>query len=142
MKKILTFIMAVILLVALPGTVLASADTEEDAAGGGDIGIDYTYIAFTRNGFSISANGLASCEASIQCYSGITKIKISSYLQRYDDGWQTVNHWTEYTYDDYATFGKCVYVASGYTYRHYVFFYAYIGGSVVESTSSIVYDSY
>lgn len=142
MKKLLSIIVALMLLVGLPGTIYAAEDTSDDISSGGGNAVDYTYIAYARCGLEITGNGLAECEASMLCYSAVNKIRISAYLQRYNGGWQTVKSWVKYAYSDYCAWGAGYYVTSGYTYRLYCYYYAYIDDSIVESTSCIVYDSY
>jgi hypothetical protein len=141
MKKGVSVILLLVLLFTLTTTAFA-ADEPSEAAPPNVYGMDFTYIVFATGSLDITSSGVASCEASMLCSSSIDQIRISSYLQKYDGGWVTVKHWTQDTYSNSATFERSQSVVSGYAYRHSCYYYAYINGSLVESTSMTTYDSY
>jgi hypothetical protein len=67
-------------------------------------------------------------------------VRISAYLQYYDDGWYTDAHWTVDRDGSYAVLSKERYVVRG-EYRLLVYYYAYSGNSF-ESTSDVDYYTY
>ncbi len=103
----------------------------------------WTYINSVMNWMDIDGSGKASMYASITAYSGVTSVKITSYLQRYQNGnWTSVNSWSQTFSGTTGTWTKEYYVYSGYNYRLLTYFYSYVGSTQVESTSltsSIVY---
>ena len=141
MKKWIALLLVVMFSLSLTTTAFATDDSQEAAKPDVTL-LDFTYIVYTNCGFEISGNGVAECQASILCSTSIDRIRISSYLQKYDGGWVTVRHWTQDTYDNYATFDEVYNVVSGYAYRHYCYYYAYIDGDLAESATSAAYDSY
>jgi hypothetical protein len=141
MKRFVSVILALIFIFSLTTTAFA-ADEPDEAAQLDIVPLSFTYIIYASGALDISQNGLADCQASMQCTSAINRIRISSYLQKYDGGWTNVKHWSQDTYSNYASFDEVWNVPSGYSYRHYCYFYAYIGSTMVESTYTVVYDSY
>lgn len=99
-------------------------------------GIKMTYIQSVHTSLSISSGGLSNSYAFITSYSGTDKLRISMYLQRYDNGWKTVKHWVKDFYNTYGSLTKDWYVAHGYEYRVLTYFYAY-DGSASESISRV-----
>lgn len=140
MKKWVSFLLVLVFTTSLVTTVQASDDSAKLAIPNVST-LDFTYIEFTSCSLNISGAGLAECDAAMLCLSAIDKVRISTYLQRYDNGWVTVQHWAQNTYDNYAYLNNSYNVISG-IYRYYCYYYAYIDGSVVESTTLVVYDSY
>ena len=141
MKRIFIVVLAVLLLAAFPGVAFASEDTEkaEEASGGG-IGICYTYINCTAIDFDINASGYATMYADVYAISGSTT-RLSAYLQRYDGGWGTVQHYSKSSDTNFCYWSAGRYVTSGYQYRLLVYYYAYYDGSS-ERTSMTSYEYY
>ena len=143
MKKVLTFIMAAILLIGLPSTVYAAEDSAyaaEDSSG--DYELDAAYILYTMCSLDISGGGQAYCSASMLCTAAITKTRISAYLQQYDGGWETVRSWSSDVYSNYIPWSGSYYVSSGHYYRLICYYYAYIGDSIVDNSTLISYEDY
>ena len=140
MKRVFHIILVFVLVFVFSGTALA-ADDAQDQAPGGDPGLDYTYIDYATIYFSINASGYASMAAVLQGTAGVDHVRISAYLQRYNSGWSTVQHYTAEDDSDYINWSAGRYVTSGYTYRLLVYFYAYVGDNY-ESTSRWVSDTY
>ena len=139
MKKFLIIVLAVMALVVFPINAMATDDAEEDP--GKDPGMDYTYITYTTIDFDISGSGYADMYASMGASASVDSTRISAYLQQYDSGWQTVQHYSKNSDSNYVSWGAGRYVSSGYQYRLLVYYYAYVGGSS-ESTSRTQTDSY
>jgi len=133
-KKSICLLLTVVLLCAFPVSGLASDIQEPDESADGAVGILMTYIHYYDYNLSINSSGLASLGSSVTAYPGTDKVKISMYLQRYNSGWSTVQHWTKEAVGTYVSLVKSYYVTSGYNYRLLVYFYAY-EGSAVESLS-------
>ena len=133
LKKFICLLLTTVLLCAFPVAGIASG-SDEFPESAGDIGILMTYISSYDYSLNISSSGLASCGAGMTAYPGTDKVSISMYLQKYDSGWSTVQHWTKEAAGNYVSLGKSYYVMKGYNYRVLVYFYAY-EGSAVESLS-------
>lgn len=91
------------------------------------------YISRSTNSLDISG-GTASCTANMRASSQITKVKIISRLQYQKSGsWVTLETYTDsadtYSVSQYETCS----VSGGYQYRLASTFYAYKGGSLVET---------
>ncbi len=100
------------------------------------------YISSSYQNLSISA-GIATCSASMAAASSITKVKIVSSLQYYQNGnWNTLTTFTTNANSDYASQYETYSVTSGRTYRLYTTYYAYIGTTLVENFSKSVSKSY
>ncbi len=140
-RKLLLMTVAIMLVFSVGGTALAEGRTPEASESGGDYSICYTYISYTSCNFSIAADGKATMTATINGYSNVDSVKISGYLQRYNNGWQTVKSWSETTSGRYGIMSKTWYVSQGYQYRWLVYYYAY-SGSNVESTSDAIYRNF
>lgn len=140
MKKIIPIILTVLLMCALCTTGLALDEAQEFEAEG-DIGIRYTLIDKTSIGFSINSSGNASMLAMLWGTAGVDRVRVSCYLQKYDGGWSTVQHYSAESYSDYVAWSASRYVVSGYTYRLLVYYYAYDGNNY-ESTSRSILDTY
>ncbi len=100
------------------------------------------YISNSNQNLSISS-GTATCSASMSAISSITKVKIVSSLQYYQNGsWTTLTTFTTNENTNYASQYETYSVTSGRTYRLYTTYYAYIGTSLVENISKSVSKSY
>lgn len=100
------------------------------------------YISNTNQNLSISG-GTATCSASMSAISSITKVKIVSSLQYYQNGsWTTLTTFTTNENTNYASQYETYSVTSGRTYRLYTTYYAYIGTTLVENFSKSVSKSY
>jgi hypothetical protein len=136
MKRILMVVLAAALLACVPGVALAGNRIQADMSEDMIISPMFTYINDADCDLSISANGVASMDASIECGPSVNKIRIVPNLQRYSGGsWQTVESWSQYYYSNTADWSRTYNVTSGYTYRLYVYFYAYNGSTLLESTT-------
>lgn len=133
-KKAIYMFLTMVFLCTFPVAGLASDIEKPSESADGDIGILMTYISTYDYNLSINSSGLASLGASMSAYPGTDKVKISMYLQRYNNGWSTVQHWSKEAAGTYVSLVKSYYVTSGYNYRMLVYFYAY-EGSAVESLS-------
>lgn len=130
-KRIILFIALAICITSTTTCLAASSSVKEDNF---EVGVKYAYIQNVTVGLNISSNGIASMLSSIDAQSTVDSVTISSYLQKYDNGWKTVQHWTEKTNSNSAYLSKNYAVASGHYYRVQTYFYAY-DGSQCESTS-------
>lgn len=100
------------------------------------------YITSSNQNLSISG-GTATCSASMTATSSITKVKIVSSLQYYQNGsWNTLTTFTTNANSNYASQYETYPVSSGRTYRLYTTYYAYIGNTLVENISKSVSKSY
>lgn len=140
MKKILTFILIITLFCSVSITGYA-ADKVEPAEKAPEYSVRMTYINSVIASLSISSDGLSNSYAKMYAYSGVDSIKISMYLQKYDNGWKTVKHWTKKFDSTHGSLSKDWYVMSGYEYRVLAYYYAY-DGSHSESTSLVHKASY
>jgi hypothetical protein len=99
------------------------------------------YFVSTSAGLNI-VSGTANCISSAVCVPSITKVRISSYLEKNSSGsWVTLKHWSKEAYSNSTSLGKTYSVSSG-SYRNYCYIYAYIDDVCVESTTRVAYDSY
>ena len=137
-KKMVSFLLVIVLICAFSNTGFASENLESSSR---DYSILMTYILTYSCDLAISTSGLATSSASMSTTSGADSGKISMYLQRYDNGWSTVAHWTTESTQTYISISRTYYVTSGYSYRVLAYFYAY-EGSDVESYSSTSVDYY
>lgn len=96
----------------------------------------YTLITSAYTGLYIDYRGCAYLTGALNCKPGVDRNVISCYLQRYNSGWKTVQHWRKTTYGTTATLSCYWFVSSGYTYRALIYFYAY-DGELSESTSGV-----
>lgn len=140
MKRMLVILLVLAFVFSMSATALAVEDIKEEA--GSDIGLMYTYINYATCSININSSGRADMAATFDCYSSVQKTRISARLQQYDGGWKTVNSWVKEANSDYVAWSQSYYVAKGYQYRLYCFYYAYIGGTVVEGTTLTHYDTY
>ena len=136
MRRILQFLLVILLLCALSVTSYAASDINEVDDNNAH-GLRMTYISTVYCNLSISGSGLATSSAYMFAYAGTDRVKISMYLQQYNNGWSTLKHWTAEADGTYVSLSRNQYVYSGYTYRVLVYFYAY-EGSQSESTSGSV----
>jgi hypothetical protein len=131
MKRTITILLAVALILCVPGAALA-ADASSDAI----MRPMYSYIGFASSTLNISSSGYATMEAAMSCAPPVNKIRIAEYLQRYENGsWQTVANWAQYYYDDLALWSKGYYVPHGYQYRLHCYFYCYYDPNLLETTT-------
>jgi hypothetical protein len=94
----------------------------------------WTLIMHVSNGLSIDNWGKASMVSHISAYDGVERVRISPYLERYENGtWVTVKNWSQDYEGNMALWTKDWYVNKGFNYRLTTFFYAYKGASQ-EST--------
>ncbi len=140
MKKWISLLLALVLLLSTATT--AKAAESSDKASSLIVPMDFTYIMVVGCSLDITALGRADCTSTFICVASVDHVRISSYLQKYDGGWVNVKHWVKDAYSNTTTFSDSYYVVSGYTYRYYCYFYAYIDGSLVESTTKAAYDNY
>jgi hypothetical protein len=127
-KMIFVVVVLLALSVLFPASALAASD--------GVMSPMFTYISSVDSNLSISSSGTATVSASIICYSSVDSTSVSSYLQRYSGGtWNTIKSWSGSDDDATANMYGTYAVTSGYNYRVRSYFYAYVNGSVVESTS-------
>lgn len=88
---------------------------------------------------SISSSGTANCMSNISAYSGVDKVRIVMYLQKYTNGvWGTVMSWSSDYTGNYGSMTKTYSVPKGYDYRVRTYFYAYDGSTsdIVSKTTS------
>jgi len=139
-KRILTFILVVVLLCSISITSYAE-DKEELAEKPPVVGVKMTYISSVYTALSISSSGLSNSYARIFAYSGVDSVRISMYLQKYDNGWKTVNHWAQNFDGTYGYLSRNWYVVSGYQYRVLAYYYAYDGDNTesLSRTYSVYY---
>lgn len=129
-KKIVILMLIVVLLCSLSATSFA-ADKEFLVQKPIGVGTRLTYISAVATALSIQGPwGLSTSDSMIVAYPGVYKVKISMYLQKYDNGWKTVKHWSQYYYDHIGNLVKDWYVVSGYYYRVKSYYYAYHGNDV------------
>jgi hypothetical protein len=97
----------------------------------------WTYIQTVYNWMDINSSGKATMVSDMDTYTGtVTKVKMTNYLQRYQNGsWTTVNSWSQTTTGTYGYWSDTYYVYSGYNYRLLTHYYAYNGTTLLESTS-------
>ena len=95
-RKALTVLLTTVLIFFLIGTVaLADQHSELEGKYGSGYSTEYTYINSTSVALYINILGKASCSASILAYDGVDSVRISGYLQYYDDEWHTVKNWSQ-----------------------------------------------
>jgi hypothetical protein len=135
MKRFFTIVLVIALLCSVSITGYA-ADTEKSFEKPPSYGTRMTYINQVYTSLYISSNGLSNSYSYIYAYPGVDSVRISMYLQRYNDGWETVKHWAQDFDGTYGQLSKDWYVYSGYEYRVLTYFYAY-EGSATESVSLI-----
>lgn len=141
LKKIFLCILviAVICSSTVTGFAADKLDIAEKPIG---VGTRMTYISYISTKLTISSYGLASCWSRIIAYPGTDSVRISMYLQKYDNGWKTVKHWAQ-NYNDYmGLLTKEWFIVSGSYYRVKTYYYAYEGSDyecVTGSYGSIWY---
>lgn len=115
MKKILSMILALSLIAAIPTFALAAEDTSET---GSPVVISpfYAYIGTIAYGFDIDSSGLASCDGKVVSFTA-DSAKLVVTLQQYKDSkWQKHEEWST-TGSVSVILNKTKYVTSGYKYR-------------------------
>lgn len=134
---ILCFILMVI---SIP--VYAGDDIEIQEENINSIGTRFSNISVFYNDFEITESGKAMLTSSITSRE-TDKIKISTYLQKYENRrWITVKHWTTTGQGTIAALGEKWYVASGYQYRMKSYAYVYKDDIFLESTTYISVSKY
>lgn len=118
----ITIVLVVTMLLAMSVTGYA-AENEEPP----EKGIKMTYITSVYTSLSISSGGLSNSYADMTAYPGVDSVRISMHLQRYDNGWKTVQHWAQDFNGTMGSLSRNWYVTSGYNYRVLTYFYAYDG---------------
>ena len=94
----------------------------------------FSNINLFQNSFEIEKYGKAVLTSAVDARN-TDEIKISMYLQRYEDRrWQTVKHWSTIQSGTFAVLGTQWYVASGYQYRMKSYAYVYKDNVLLEST--------
>ena len=126
LKKTIIFVLVIALFCSMSITGFASGNTDF-AEKPPEIGIKMTYIQQVSTKLTIAPNGLSRSTAKIYAYSGVDSVRISMYLQRYNNGWETVKHWSQNFSGTIGSLNKTWYVTSGYNYRVRTYFYAYDG---------------
>ena len=128
LKKVVILLLAMILVggMGMPVKSFASMETLDDSLLF-DVIPYWTMIANVSNGLEINASGNAIMVSQITGYSGqVDSIRISSYLQRYQNGsWVAVKNWSQDYQGSSALWSKSWYVNKGYNYRLTTFFYVY-----------------
>jgi len=133
MKKVQTITILVVLLISIYASTYAKEDVGEVRIS--PQGILYLYISNVNASLSISGSGIASVNNTITASTYVDSVKISTYLQKYENGsWVTLNHWTDTSNTYYLISSHTHQVTSGYNYRVLTYFYAYVGDES-ESTS-------
>ncbi len=128
--KLITCI-SLVMCLFLPIQALASETDEEPVV---IIQPLFTYISSVSADFDI-VSGQASMYSVMYASSGVDQVRITSYLQKYENGaWSNVTSWTKLADGTSCTLSKTYGVSSG-TYRLRSYFYAYIDGTSVESTN-------
>lgn len=140
LKKIMLLILIVALLCSSCVTGFA-ADKKYLAEKPIGVGTRMTYIHAVVTALSIGPWGLSTSNSYIIAYSNVYKVRISMYLQKYDNGWKTVKHWAKNYYDTTGQLVKDWYVVSGYNYRVKTYYYAYDGNDT-ECITGTYYVSY
>jgi hypothetical protein len=122
------------MLMAIGSTVNASNYLEKEPLEG-IVQPQFTNISVFYNDLSINDTGKALITSSITARE-IDEIRISTFLQKYEDGqWTTVKHWTTTQSGTLAVLGESWYVVSGYQYRIKSYGYVYQNGKMIESSS-------
>lgn len=141
MKKIVSVVLAAVLFACMPGVAIAAQQASADMSEDTIVTPMYLVISDVSCQLNISANGVANMSATISCMPGVNKIRMVQNLQRYDGGWQTIGSWSQYYYSSSANWSQSRSVTSG-SYRLFVYFYAYKGTTLLESTYRNSTDSY
>lgn len=134
LKKAMTLLLAAVILCSFANTGHASGPEKSGATARGVL---YTYISYTSSSIDISSSGLATVSANMGVVPGTDSVRISLYLQRYENGWVSVQHWSDA--DENVTsfeLSRSAYVSSGYNYRALAYLYAYEGSSTESATST------
>jgi hypothetical protein len=136
-KKLFATLLVAITLLSITAPALAAPQTN----GGPDeiiVTPMWTYLSTVYTWMGIDSSGKATMVSTIDAYSGVTSVKMTNYLQRYESGaWRNVTSWTQTDQGIEGLWSKTYYVYSGYNYRLKTYFYAYVGTSLVESTSLV-----
>ncbi len=130
-KRIFTLIVCIILLLSCLMPMQALAADEDDL----QINLVtpmLVYITTATSSFDISG-GVAYMGSSMTA-SGVDKLRLTNYLQKYINGsWSTVTSWSKTVSGNSVSLSSSYSVTSG-TYRVRSYFYAYIDDVVVDST--------
>lgn len=135
-KKLTAVVLCIAFLFAMSVPAFAATNTK-----GSEIHLKYVYINDTS--CTISANGgTAKVYARIRGTSSVTRIVISTELQRYNFGWSTIASWTQNTYGNSATLLKSSSISSGYYYRAVTTFDVHTDSGVeraVKTSNEVLY---
>lgn len=124
--KIVSFVLALTLMFTF--SVPAFAQTAPKPSG--DIHLDLINTDDATSMISFNGN-CANCAAIINAKTGTSKIVMTGVLKKVTaNGTTTVKSWTKTAYDDYLTFEKDWYVASGYDYEFEVLAKVYRNGTM------------
>ena len=133
MKKLLIVVLSLTLIFsvfALPAHAAGDSATDQEPS-------RFTYINMAKSNMSLTGSTL-QCRSTLNCYSNVTKIEISSTLQKKVLFWWTTEQtWVLSYYGDQYTFINTTTIGSG-TYRLKSDFVAYSGSN---SESTTVYSS-
>lgn len=144
MRKFSIILVVLVLLLSCNSIAFAGAEDQLDKEfldSNSEIGLKYTLISYTNTILNNNSNGQAECLATIKAYRGSDRVKISGYLQYYDNGWTTLKHWTNESSGDYCSMTKNWYVPKGRQYRFKVYYYVYKGNQS-ERTSKAAYKDF
>jgi len=135
LKRILTMLSTLLLLVAVP--VNATENYEKSDKEIVTIQPRFSNISVFMNSFDITDSGKAIVESALSARD-CDEVRISMYLQRYEDGeWTVVKHWAETRSGTSMLLSKEWYVVKGYQYRMKCYGYVYSDDTLVESTTYI-----
>lgn len=94
-------------------------------------------ISVFMNSFDITDSGKAIVESALSARD-CDEVRISMYLQRYENGqWTNVKHWAETRSGLSMLLSKKWYITKGYQYRMKSYGYVYSNGQVIESTTHV-----
>lgn len=132
MKKTLTFLLAIILIVSAVAPAVYALDS-------GDEGIQphYTRIVTFDIGLGIDSNGKSTSYSKVTSSYGTDKINLTMELQQKIDGkWTTIKTWTNSGTFSVSLDDKIWYVEEGYDYQTVATAYVYNSKGVWQETAS------
>ncbi|MDF1618627.1 hypothetical protein [Petrocella sp. FN5] len=134
LKTILLFaLVMVIITIPLPANarekppeiIVAITATEPD--------LRYVDVQSIKGDLGISSSGKASVFGNIFARTA-EKTSVTCYLKRYVNGnWVTYKSWSNTEYLNICTVMEDYYVPSGYSYKLYVYGYAWVNGLLVDT---------
>jgi len=132
-KRVLMVIVVLAMLV-IPTYANDSKELEEETIQVNNPTTRFSNISVFYNVFDITSSGKALLTSSITSR-GTDKIKISTYLQRYDNGsWVNIKHWSTTQPGTICVLGEQWYVESDNQYRMKSYAYVYRDNQFLEST--------